>query len=398
MPNYLRVLSSCAGLLSVLWLPCWAHATPQTSSEPMVQPLPSGPVEIAAPPGAAATLPAAPSLLRGSSVGVNASGQATPAPDWRLTLNNLLVLRLNPVGLEDQVRLGFQRRLPNSEEQQGRLFADRFVFFGIAPRLNPAFIKIGPSIEIQPLSILNLRVAAEYVGFFSTFGFLQSYPSAQDDYSDKLLAACASADATTRESCSYRDAAGERQLGSEERRNYKASGLHVMIEPLVQLKLGPIALRNKLALEYWYMDVRGGDRVFFDVTLDTLVPMRGWVLGNDLDLLWVSKFGLVAGVRYSVVKPLYTPNEVRLGESAADVSNGVQRLGPMLSYTFFDRGFTRFNKPTLLLITGFYLSHRYRAGQEPAAILPGVYVHNPAMPYVVIGFSFQSDLLKSARR
>ena len=126
--------------------------------------------------------------------------------------------------------------------------------------------------------------------------------------------------------------------------------------------------------------------------------MRGWVLCNDLDLMWVSKFGLVAGVRYSVVKPFYTPNEVRLGESSADVSNGVQRLGPMLSYTIFDRGFTRFNKPTLLLVTGFYLSHRYRAGQEPAAILPSVYVHNPAMPYVVIGFSFQSDLLKSARR
>ena len=70
----------------------------------------------------------------------------------------------------------------------------------------------------------------------------------------------------------------------------------------------------------------------------------------------------------------------------------------MLSYTFFDRGFTRFNKPTLMLVTGFYLSHRYRAGQEPAAILPGVYVHNRAMPYIVVGFSFQSDLLKSARR
>jgi hypothetical protein len=390
MPNFRPSFFSVAGLLSVLWFPAWLHAAPQSSGEPMVPPLP--------PPGAAATLPASPSLMRGSSVGVSPSGQAIPSPTWRLTLNNLLVLRLNPVGLEDQVRFGFQRRLPELPDQPGRLFADRFVFFGIAPRLNPAFIKIGPSIEIQPLSILNLRVAAEYVGFFSTFGFLQSYPSAQDDYSDKLLATCASTDAMVRESCSYRDADRMQQLGSSERRNYKASGFHMMIEPLVQLKLGPIALRNKLALEYWYMNVREGDRVFFDVTLDTLVPARGWVLANDLDLLWVSKFGLVTGVRYSVVMPFYSGNEVRPGESAAMLQNGLQRLGPTLAYTFFDRGFTRFNKPTLLLVTGFYLSHRYRMGQEPAAILPGVFVQNPAMPYIVLGFSFQSDLLKLPRR
>ncbi len=421
MLHNLRVFCSRVGFLSSLGFSLAVQAALPPPGEPvMVQPLPPptaaptaaptatptatptaispiAPVD-SLPPGAAATLPAGPSLLRGSSVGIGPSGQATPAPLWRLTLSNLLVLRLNPVGLEDQVRFGFQRRLPALEGQTGRLFADRFVFFGIAPRLNPAFVKIGPSIEIQPLSILNLRVAAEYVGFFSTFGFLQSYPSAQDEYSDQRIANCASADATVRQSCGYRDGAGVEQLGSSERRNYQANGFHLMIEPLVQLKLGQFALRNKLALEYWYMNVRDGDRVFFDVTLDTLVPTRGWVLANDLDLLWVSKFGLIAGVRYTAVMPFYGGKEVRPGESAANIANGLQRLGPMLSYTFFDRGFTRFNKPTLMLVTGFYLSHRYRAGQEPAAILPGVYVHNRAMPYIVVGFSFQSDLLKSARR
>lgn len=370
-----------------------ARAQPLASAPP---PAPAD--DKLAPPGAAATLPASPSLLRGSSIGVSDSGKAQTAPLWRLTLNNLLVLRLNPVGLEDQMRFGFQRRLPDLEGSQGRLFQDRFVFFGIAPRLNPAFIKIGPSVEIQPLSIFNLRVAAEYIGLFSTFGFLQSFGSAQDDYADKLLAACSSSDATTRESCRYRDDRGELVEGSSERRNYSASGLHVMIEPLVQLKLGPIALRNKLALEYWYMNVRPGDRVFYDVTLDTLVPARGWVLANDLDLLFVSKFGLTAGVRYSVILPFYAGNQVRPGESAAFANNTVQRIGPTLAYTFFDRGFTRFNKPTILLISGFYVAHRYRAGQEPAGVLPGLFVHNAAMPYLVLGFSFQSDLLKTAAR
>lgn len=386
------VVSLSLAAVSCLWAGP-VRAQPQAEA---TSPAPSD--DKLAPPGAAATLPASPSLLRGSSIAISESGKPQTAPLWRLTLNNLLVLRLNPVGLEDQMRFGFQRRLPDMEGAQGRLFQDRFVFFGIAPRINPAFIKIGPSVEIQPLSIFNLRVAAEYIGLFSTFGFLQSYGSAQDDYSDKLLAACSSSDATTRESCRFRDDRGELVEGSPERRNYSTSGLHVMIEPLIQLRLGPVALRNKLALEYWYMNVRPGDRVFYDVTLDTLVPARGWVLANDLDLLFVSKFGLTAGVRYSVVMPFYGADQVRLGESASFAQNGLQRIGPTLAYTFFDRGFTRFNKPTILLISGFYVAHRYRAGQEPAAVLPGLFVHNAAMPYLVVGFSFQSDLLKTTPR
>jgi len=344
------------------------------------------------PPGAAATLPPSPSLLRSSSV---SSAPNVQAPLWRFVISNLLVLRLNPVGLEDQIRIGFQRRLPESDQTQGRLFRDRFVFFGLAPRINPAFIKIGPSIEIQPLSILNLRIGAEYIGLFSTFGFLQSYPSAADEYSDKLLGACSSPDPETQKKCSYRDGAGTLITGIDERRNYSAHGFHLMVEPLVQLKLGPLAFRNKLALEYWYMNVRDGDRVFYDVTLDTLVPARGWVLANDLDLLFVTKFGLTAGVRYSVVLPFYSNDEIRLGESLNTLDNGHQRIGPVISYTFYDRGFTRFNKPTLLLIAGWYLDHRYRTGQAAAAILPGVFVQSQAMPYLVIGFSFQSDLIKA---
>ncbi len=315
------------------------------------------------------------------------------APTWRLMLSNLLVLRVYPIGLEDQIRFGFQRRLPDIEGKEGPLYRDRFVFFGLAPRLNPAFIKVGPSVEVQPFSIINVRFAAEYIGFFSTFGFLQSFSSARDDYNDKLMAACASTDAMVRESCSYRDTDGMVQQGASERRNYKASGLHVMIEPVLQFKLGPVAMRNRLALEYWYMNLRDGDRVFYDVTLDTLVPARGWVLANDLDVSWVSKFGLTVGVRYSVVQPFYSGNDLFPGEYVDFVSNGIHRLGPMLSYTFYDRPFTRFNRPTLLLISGFFLSHRYRTGAAPAAIIPGVFVQNPAMPSLVLGFSFQSDLL-----
>lgn len=293
----------------------------------------------------------------------NAASAALP-PKHRVVLNNLLVLRLNPVGIEDQVRAGYQLRL---SDRTDLLFRDTFVFFGIAPKLNPAFAKIGPSIEVQPLSILNLRVGAEYMGFFSSFGFLQSFPTAAATYSDVDL-----------------------KDGQDAHRNYAAHGAHVIFEPLLQLKLGPIALRNRFSVEYWYMDVRPGDTVFYESTLDTLVPANGWILANDLDLLYVSKFRLVLGVRYSVVKPLYA-------DAPPDFDNEHQRIGPLVAYTFFDRGYTRFNKPTLLLIVNWYVEHRYRTGAAATALLPGVFVNSPALPYVVLGFAFQSGPAAAAR-
>ncbi|HNN91129.1 MAG TPA: hypothetical protein PKI03_02625 [Pseudomonadota bacterium] len=338
-------------------------------------------------------------LLCGLFLGLSPSAQAQPSPSPkplpplapvnRLVLNNLLVLRLNPVGLEDQIRFGLQHRL--SEESDGPLWRDTFLFAGIAPRINPAFIKIGPSVEIQPISIFNLRVGLEYMQLFGTFGFLQSYSSPTDEYDDKRLAACSTRSALDK--CMYQTEDGSTVTGSDDVRNTPAAGLHLMIEPQLQVKLGPVLLRDKLAIEYWAMGTRPGSRVFYDVTLDTLVPRRGWVIANDLDVLFITRFRLAAGLRYSVVQALYADSDFRPGEDRSLADNTVQRLGPTLSYTFFDRGYTSFNKPTLLLVMSWFLDHRYRQGQASSAILPGVFVQSPAMPYIVVGFSFQSDLI-----
>jgi hypothetical protein len=288
-------------------------------------------------------------------------------PDRRLVINNLLVLRNNPLGLEDQIRFGYQVRLVKSYDA---LFRDTFVFAGIAPKMNPAFVKIGPSLEVQPLSLLNLRGAIEFVDYFSTFGYLQSFASPLADYSDTRL-----------------------QEGEDQKRNYATSGIHFMFEPTVQLKFGPVALRNKLAIEYWNVKLHGSDTVFYEATLDTLVPGNGWVLADDLDLLFLTKFGLTAGARYSTVHPFYRTSDYVAGADTAHNPCGAtdptcnpnshHRLGALIAYTFFDRGYTSFNKPSLLAIVSWYLDHRYRAGADVSQ----------AIPYLVIGFGFQSDLL-----
>jgi len=290
-----------------------------------------------------------------------------PAPKTRITLNNLLAFRWNPLGLEDQVRLGVQRKL---YESRSALFRDNFVFAGIAPRINPAFIKFGPSLEVQPVSFFNLRLGAEAVGFFSTFGFLQSFQSPTADFSDTTL--------STR-----RDA----------KLNYSTAGGHVMIEPTVTLKAGPIVVRNKLSLEYWRMAVKDEDRVFYDVTLDTLISRNGWVVSNDLDLLFLHDFKswtgtfrgarLTAGARYTYVKPFYADGDFAPGEAQEAADNDHHRVGPIVAFTFFDYGYVSFNRPTALLIANWYVDHRFRTGADVSQ----------AVPYFIAAFAFQSDLL-----
>jgi hypothetical protein len=311
----------------------------------------------AEPDGSAATPAAAPAPA------------AQPEPPWtRLIGNHLLVFRYNPLGLEYQLRAGVQRRLYRSESA---VFRDNFIFGGFYPKINPAFVKFGPSFEIQPLSVFNLRVAAELMGFFSSFGFLQSFNSPLVDYSDTALNA-----------------------GRDAKRNYSTAGGHFMIEPSVQLKFGPIVVRDKLAIEYWRMNVKRGEKLFYEATVDTLLSANGWVIANDADLLFLHDFKdwkgtfrgarLTLGARYTLVKPLYQGSDFAPGDDPKAENNDHHRVGPIAAFTFFDHGYESFNRPTALLVANWYVDHRWRAGRDVSQ----------ALPYLILGFSAQTDLLK----
>jgi hypothetical protein len=277
-------------------------------------------------------------------------------PDRRLVINSLFVTRVNPLGLELQTRGGYQARLYSDERL---MFRDNFVFVGAYPRISPAGIKAGPIVEIQPLSMFNLRLSAEYVNFFSTLGFLQSRSSPNSDYSDSALDAG--------------EAAGQ---------HYSASGARFAVEPFLQAKVGPIAVRNRFSFEYWRMGLRDQDVVWYDATLDTMVPGNGFTFSNDLDVLFMGLPPLVVGARYSLVQPLYGSRQLADDETLT-VKNGHHRVGLLAAYVFYDEGYTSFTKPAVILNVAWYLQHRYRTGAEVSR----------AMPYVVLGFAFQSDLL-----
>ncbi|WP_164018131.1 hypothetical protein [Pyxidicoccus trucidator] len=271
-----------------------------------------------------------------------------PIPDLRLYLANFSIVRHNPLGLESQARLILQKRMFDSEAM---VLRDNFVSGALSVKVNPASLKVGPLVEFQPVAMLNVRAGYEFVSYLGTLGFLQSYTTPLADHSDDA-----------------------RDL--TETNAYSTSGHHFLLEPTVQAKVRNFVVRSKLAVEYWNVDLREGDRAtFYDATLDTLVPGKGWVLTNDTDLLMLATPQLTVGARFSAVFPKYG-DRVAEGVTASD--NSHMRVGPMAAYSFHTDEGTMFNKPTVVVMTGWYLKHQNR--QE-------------AMPYLLAGFGFTSDLM-----
>lgn len=305
---------------------------------------------------------------------------APPPSEWRLMLSDLTVFRLNPLGLETRGRFGLQKRLYYSEKAVAK---NNFGFFGLYPKLNPASAQLGVGGELQPLSILNLRTYAEVQQYFGTFGYLQSFSSADGNYSDHNLDELEN------------DAATEPQ---------KAKMFHFSIAPLLQVKLAKnkIALRSLTQLDYWDFDVRAGDSSAYEATFDTLLPDKGWTLSMDNDLLYTGAQNLAVGLRHSWVRPFYKERHFASAAEfeAYDNDNEHHRLGLFLAKTFRDDGPSKFNKPTLILIVSWYLKHKYRTG-EPDTIPTGFTSEDytsRAVPYFLIGFAFESDFLTVASR
>lgn len=288
-------------------------------------------------------------------------------------LANLTILRLNPVGLETRARFGLQNKLYPSTKP---ISENNFMFVGLFPKLNPVSAQLAIGGEIQPASIFNLRVFGEVQKYFGNLGYLQSFSSANANYSDETLADI-------------------KDMPTPATEPEAALVKHLAIQPMVQLKVGKIAVRTLWMLDYWAFDTR--DTTAYDATLDTLLPDNGWTLSTDTDVLYVPGNGLAAGLRHSWVHPFYGSEHFMNApdEAAYDGDNAHQRIGLFGAFTFKDHGPSTFNKPTAILIVSMYLSHKYRAG-EPGTLPPGHDAgdyHTRAFPYLLAGFAFESDFL-----
>jgi hypothetical protein len=310
-----------------------------------------------------------------------AGATMSPPAGWRFMISDLSILRVNPIGVETRARVGFQKRLYASEK---KILKTNLAFFGLYPKLNPASAHLAAGGEFQPVSIFNLRATAEVQKYFGTFGFLQSFQSPDENFSDQTL--------SDLETVPGRDPQA-------------ATAFHVSFQPLLQMKFGNIAVRALFQLDYWDMALRDGDTAAYEATFDTLLPDKGWTLSSDTDVLYTGRPGLAIGLRHSWVHPFYqarhfsNPNlsemENAVVKDRFGATNAHQRLGLFAAYTLRDRGPSKFNKPTIILIASWYLDHRYRTG-TPDAIRPDERPDDftsRAFPYLLAGFAFESDLM-----
>ncbi len=285
-----------------------------------------------------------------------------PGPSERLASEHTVVARVNPFGLIYFSRLSYRVRLFDSDSP---LTKDNYFGIGIAPSASPAFARAGFLLEVQPLSILQLWATYEAVGYFGSFQFFQSFPGVSSNHSDTRL-----------------DELRDLEDGDPAKR-YSTFGTQLNLGAKLQAKVGPVAARNLTRFARGSYDLREGDRTYYDVLFDVLAPNDGWYVVNDLDLLFVTPFGLTVGARYTMTHAFYEDRHFAEGEDRTNPNTPHHRIGPFFAYTFWDdNGASKFDRPTVLLIVNWWLEHRYRTGQDVSQ----------AFPYAVLGFSVAGDL------
>lgn len=290
-----------------------------------------------------------------------AKPKLAPRPRHRLIYSNLTALRYNPLGLVNEFTGGYRYQLV---DKNSTLFTESFVAAQVHTFLTPAYARIGPKIDIQPLALLNLSATYDYTGYFGSFGLNQSYKSPTDVWSDSEN--------------KRRDDSGDPAID-----NYANTGHFVTLAALLQAKVKNIAIRDNLKFYWADYKLRAGDTVSYDQTLDIPIPNKGWAMTNDLDLLYLFDFGLTLGARYTVTEAFYQARHFQPAEPISHPNGPTHRVGPAILYTFFNRPHQRFNKPTLIVLTQWWAAHRFRTGQDVSA----------AVPYLVVGLRFEGDLL-----
>jgi hypothetical protein len=278
-------------------------------------------------------------------------------PRHRLVYSNTLAGRFNPLGLEDDFSIGYRYRL---YDDPGPLWRDANLRVAFEPSTSPAIGRLGGTVEVEPIAVLKLRVSYYFMGFYSSFGDVQSYPSPLATFSDTALS----------QGHGYATWGGQAELGAA-----------------AQGKLGPVALRDEVIGFRSDFSLHAGDTVFYDPRTDELTPRHGWLLTNDTDLLWVTNAGLLVGLRASEVEPFYAASDYLPGQAHVNPNGPTVRAGPIGVYTVFDRPGASLASISVFAIVNWWLTSRWRTGEDVSQ----------AVPYIVAGFAFSGDVIPFRR-
>jgi hypothetical protein len=272
-------------------------------------------------------------------------------PQHRIVHRNTFAIRYNPLGLLYDGRFSYRYRLYQSDSKALR---DNFLGVGFAPTASPAFVRIGPYVEFNPLSVFGVWAAFQYVQYFGTFDLGQSFASPASDFSDRAIRANTA-------------------------NRVPFNGWELTLGATFQVKVSSLLLRSQARLVNGNLNITNGDTVYYDQYYDVAVPNRGWFVTNDLDVLYQGfENKLIAGARYTLTVPFY-----QSGAPEQTADNSMHRVGPFVGYTFKIEDGARFNNPTVFVLVQWWLKHRFRSGAETSA----------ALPLMGVGFQMTGDFL-----
>ena len=291
-----------------------------------------------------------------TSVSAPAEAQFGPQPPNQLWHQSTTVGRINPLGFISLYQLVYRRRLYQTDSI---FFRDNYAGIGFIGAASPAFGRGGLQVQVQPVPFFRFWASYELVGYFGTFDVLQSAPSYTRAWSDSDL-----------------------DRGANMGGDYGALGTQLTLSGTLQAKVGPGAVRSVLRATRGDYDLRDGDQVYYDIVFDMLVADEGWLLTNDFDALYLHADRWTAGIRWTWTRSFF-PERTYRDVRATQPTLVTNRVGPLLAYTFFKEYKARFNGPTVLLLLNWWVRHPHRTGED---------VHQ-AVPFVMLGFSFQGDLL-----
>lgn len=279
---------------------------------------------------------------------------------------NATLIRVNPLGLFNDLRVGLRRRVFDAPALP-LVLRNTYFAAGMSLALSPAFVRPGLFVEFSPVAVVVLQASAERVQWFGTFNYLQTFPSANANFSDAEI--------------SRRGDASARAVGSW---MFSFGGT-------LQARVGSLAIRTNTRAVWQEVAANGvTDPVFYDIFHDAMVPNGGWMIANDTDVIaQATDLGLNVGLRFSLLAPLCGsscfPDSGGVAAQGAGAANSpITRLGPLVSYTFREARHGWFNAPTVFLLAQWWLTHRYRTGDGPESISQG-------LPMIVLGFAFRGD-------
>jgi hypothetical protein len=284
-------------------------------------------------------------LLSALALCAAAAVTGTPAHAGALVYSNQLAVRYNPLGLQDELRVGYRAKLGKAPSDD-ILFGKSYINVGAIGRGSPQFLQGGLYLKTLPIAVLELQASAVRVKGLSS---LQDVQETSYFTGGTIDAATDAGDIIT-------------------------DGWQATIQPRLQYKTGNIAIRNTAMFRMFALDglVEGGR--FYDQTTDVVTDYDSWIWQNDVDAFYADDSKQwVLGARYSHVHPF------------TDAAEMIDRAGPVFAYKFKEKTEGgAFASPALIVLSQWHLRHAYRAGQSTSR----------AIPYFAVAYSFKGRLTK----